>query len=30
MEKIMGYQECETLKYIIEILKSAKKTGIKR
>ncbi len=30
MERQLNYQECETLKYLLEILQSAKKTGIKR
>jgi hypothetical protein len=30
MEKIMAYQEAETLKYLIDILRSAKKAGVKR
>ena len=30
MEKAMSYVEAETLSYIIHIIKSEKKTGVKR
>lgn len=30
MEKTMSYAEAETLSYIIHIIKSEKKTGVKR